>query len=159
MKIWKLLSILLLTGCSATQISYSPEPVSDREDAVRIIEQVVMEQPAKYRPGSVLVTDDYIAFDEGFETRTSGFGVGNAIGKNTAIATGTSRSVSKAIGGRIYFNSVAVPNLYKKRDWYVVDVLDSKSRRLKRIYTLDEKKAEAFIDSFSYFADHAEPIK
>ncbi len=149
---------LLITGCSATKLAYSPEAVETRNDAVRIIEQVVMEQPTKYRPGSVLVTDDYIAFDEGFETRTSGFGVGNTVGNSAVIATGTSKSVSKAMGSRIYFNSISTPDLYEKRGWYIVDVIDSNQRRLKRIYTRDEGKAEAFIDSLTYFSINAKPI-
>lgn len=145
-----LISVLLLAGCSATQIQYSPEVMNDRNDAVMVVEQVVMEQPIKHRPSSVLITEHYIAFNEGFETNTSGFVSGSSIGNNSAILSGSTRSTSKAVGSRIYFNSITVPNLYKKRGWYIIDILNTEGRRVKRIYTTNKQKAEDFIDSIFF---------
>lgn len=161
MKIWYALCVLLLTGCTATKLTYTPEPETNRNDAIRIIEQVVMEQPIKYRPGGVLVAQDYIGFDDGTisKTKSLGLGVGAANGTvGGAIGGSISKTVSKSIRDRIYFNSIAKFNLYKKRDWYIVDVIGNNSRRLKRFYTLEKNKAEELIDSLSYFSTAAKPF-
>lgn len=159
MKIWHLLSILLLTGCTATQVPYSPEPIMSREDSERIIEQVIMEQSAKHRPESVLVTDDYMEFGEGYSEKSTGLVSGTKLGSNAVIDVGSSRTKGKEINSRLYFNSLGAPELFVKRDWYTIQVVDGKGRRLKRFYTRDEQKAEAFIDALTYFIVHANPIK
>lgn len=159
MKIWHLLSILLLTGCAATQVQYSPEPMTNREDSERIIEQVIMEQSAKHRPESVLITDDYLAFGEGYSEKSTGLASGTRLGSNAVIGVGSSRTKGKAINSRLYFNSLGAPRLYTKRGWFIIQVVDNHNAVLKRYYTRDKHKAESFIDALTYFIVHAEPIK
>lgn len=154
MKLFKFGLVLLLSGCAAQQIPYAPEPTANKNDAQRIIEQVTMEQPTKYRPQNVLVTDDYIAFDEGYTGKT----VGSATAINNT-AVGYAVTKGKNVGSRLYFNSLGVPTLYKKRGWFVVQLVDSNDQILKRLYTRDEAKAEALIDSVVFFNIHAKPIK
>lgn len=159
MKIWQLLSAFLLAGCTATQIPYSPETVTSKEDSERIIEQVIMEQPAKYRPESVLITDDYLAFGEGYSEKSVGMASGTKLGSSAVIGVGSSRTKGKEINSRLYFNSLGVPLLYAKRSWYIIQVVDNHDAVLKRYYTRDKHKAESFIDALTYFIVHAEPIK
>lgn len=154
-----LVFFVLLSGCSATQVPYSPEPMTNREDSARVIEQVIMEQSAKYRPESVLITDDYLAFGEGYSEKSTGLASGTKLGSNAVIGVGSSRTKGKAINSRLYFNSLGVPQLYTKRGWYIIQVVDNHDAVLKRYYTRDKHKAESFIDALTYFIVHAEPIK
>lgn len=140
-------SVAILSGCAAKQIPYSPSASVDLGGALRTVEQVIMEQPVKHRPSNVYITDEYIAFDNGYETKTSGFATGSAIGNGVAILSGRSKSTGKFVGSRMYFNSLGVPNIYKKRGWYIIDVVNPSGHRIKRIYTRSLEKAKLFIDS------------
>lgn len=114
-----ILSALLLTsGCASKVIEYQPVDISDAQ-ARSVIEQVLMEQPQKSRPEQVFITDEYIAYGSGVISETNGFASAVPIG-NVAFASGSSRTSSKALQTRIYFNSIGTVALYSKRSRWVV---------------------------------------
>lgn len=154
-----LLTLLALSGCAATQIPYSPTISENRNDASKIIEQVVMEQPTKHRPDSIVIGEDYIGFNEGFESKTSGFASGTYIGGGSTIASGFSRTKTRSVGDRLYFNSIGSSALYAKRDWYIIQVKNRSGKVVKRFYTRSKIKAESFIDAMFYLSVHSDPIK
>lgn len=160
MKLWILVVALFIGGCAISKpVDYSPEPVESKEQAASIIEQVVMQQPLKYRPEGVYVTDEYIAMGEGYSSKGVGLGSATAIGSNGAIGLGVSKSTTKGISTRLYFNSLGPSKLWIKRDWYLIDVQDKTPRRVKQFLTRDKKSAEAFIDSINYMVEQSTPIK
>jgi len=158
MKKWFLLLSIFLAGCTATQIQYSPSMVTNKGLAVEIIEQVVMEQPLKFRPESVFVTDAYLAFGDGVSGKGTSLSNGQSFGRSSSISLSSSRFNSKSITSRFYFNSLAELELFKKRDWYVIQLKNDENRVVKRFYTRSLKKSESFIDSINFFVSRSNPF-
>lgn len=154
-----LLVLIALSGCSSKIVPYEPEPVASAEYAANVIEQVSMQQPTKYRPESVLVTSDYIAYGEGYSGKSVGFGSATSLGSNGAIGLGVSRVKGKNINDRLYFNSLGPSKLWVKRGWYIIDIQNKTPSRVKRLYSRDKNAAEAFIDSINYMVEKSIPIK
>ena len=160
MKKWILLATVILSGCSASKhLEYSPEQVESKEHAARVIEQVIMQQPKKYRPEGVYVTDEYIALGEGYSSEGVGVGTASAIGGNSAIGVSVTNTKTKGINSRLYFNSLGPSKLWIRRGWYLIDVQDKTPRRIKQFLTRDKDSAEAFIDSVNYMIENSTPIK
>ncbi|QUM76714.1 sensor protein [Moritella sp. 24] len=158
MKKWFLLLSIFLAGCTATQIQYSPNMIKNKDLAVQIIEQVVMEQPLKFRPESVFVTDSYLAFGDGVSGKETTLSNDQSFGSSSSISLSSSKVNAKNITSRFYFNSMAELELFKKRDWYVIQLKNDEHRVVKRFYTRSLKKAESLIDSISFFASRAKPF-
>lgn len=159
MKTWTLLIPLLLSACStAERVEYSPKSISNKAYATKIIEQVIMQQPDKYRPESLFINDDYIGFNDGYSSKT--IGIGSAAQSNTPIiASGISTTKTKSNNSRVYFNSLGPTTLWSKRSWYIIDIQNKTPSLIKRIYTRDQDNAKAFIDSIGYMKEHSTPIK
>lgn len=136
------LALAALVGC-AQPLQHSARAI-DADAAHAIIEQVVMEQPQKFRPGGVSFTDAYIAIHKGYVTR----GRGTAIPVGN-LAVGSSSSVSREQNTLLYFDTIAATRIHTKRDWYVLDVVDREGRILQRVYCRDEDKARRFADAVS----------
>jgi hypothetical protein len=138
-----LVTALGFAGCAAQPLTHSTRAI-DVDAAHAIIEQVVMEQPTKHRPGGVTFADAYIAIHKGYVTR--GRGTAIPVG-NLAYASGS--SVSREQNTLLYFDTIATTRIHTKRDWYVLDVVDGEGRILQRVYCRDEAKARRFVDAVS----------
>lgn len=147
--------LLLLGSCAAQIIGYSKIKISDKDLAVRNIEQVFYEQPAKYRPESIVVTDDYLGLSSGTVVETKGVGLARGLSNNLLVGIGSSKSYVNNIKERIYFNSIGEISLFQKRSWFIIQVRHSDGRIFHNIYTKDKSKAVNFISSIYYFVDRS----
>lgn len=137
-----LIAALFLSGCAST-VAHRPSPMT-LSQAQAVIEQVVMEQPAKHRPAAVAFTDTYIVLQQGTVSRGRAtvvplYGI--------AVASGSSASIERST--LLYFNTIATTRVHHKRDWYVLDVVDAEGRILSRVYCRDEAKAHGFVDAIA----------
>jgi hypothetical protein len=137
-----ILASLFLAGCAST-VAHQASPMTVTQ-AQAVIEQVVMEQPPKHRPAAVVFTDAYIALSQG--TVSNGRAVAVPV---YGFAVANARSVSIERSTLLYFNTIADTRLHKKRDWYVLDVVDDEGRILQRVYCRDETKAHRFVDAIA----------
>ncbi len=142
---------LFLFGCTATQIQYAPNSVENKALATQIIEQVIMEQPLKYRPEGTLITEEYLAFGEGFVSKGSTVSNALLVTDNSAVTIGSTKVESKNIASRLYFNSLTGMDLFHKRDWYIVQLRNDENRIVRRFYTRNQNKAKRFIDAMSLY--------
>ena len=137
--------MLLLTGCVSKVVEYTPAKISP-EQAHSVIEQVLMEQPLKTRPEQVVFTDEYIGYGSGILSTTSGFASAVPLGGG-AIAAGSSRTSSKAVQTRIYYNSIGSVALYSKRGRWVVQTRSTGGNIMNSSLVDTQKKAERFVDA------------
>jgi len=142
-----LLSFLLLSGCTATSIPYSAQLVQSDELAAKIIEQVVMEQPLKYRPEGVVITKDYLGVADGIEVKGHSLSSGVV---NSQLVFSSINLKTLDVSTRYYFNSLSRLELYSKRDWYIVQLKNDEHHIVKRFYTRRLDKAERLIDSINH---------
>ena len=149
MKAFVITVMLLITGCAAKVVEYTPAPIT-AEQARSIIEQVLMEQPQKTRPEQVFFTDEYIGYGNGIVSSSSGFASAVPIG-NGAIAAGSSVTSSKSVQTRIYFNSLGTATLYSKRGRWVVITRNQAGSTMNFSLVDTQQKAERFIDAMMYF--------
>jgi hypothetical protein len=140
---------LLLGGCASKVMEYAAAPIND-EQAKSVIEQVLMEQPQKTRPEQVVITSDYIAYGHGVMSETSGFASAVPLG-NGAFAAGTSRTNSKSLVTRIYFNSIGEVTLYAKRGRWVVITRSEAGSVLNNVRVDSQVKAQRYVDSMMHF--------
>ena len=137
--------MLLLTGCVSKVVEYPPAKINP-EQARSVIEQVLMEQPLKTRPEQVVFTDEYIGYGSGILSTTSGFASAVPLGGG-AIAAGSSRTSSKAVQTRIYYNSIGSVALYSKRGRWVVQTRSTGGNVMNSSLVDTQKKAERFVDA------------
>ena len=142
--------ILLSSGC-ATQIQHIKQGEMDQNSAVKIIEQVIMEQPAKHRPENIIVTNDYLGIGSGSVTKGKVF-----VTEIYNVGLGTTKHLTKNINERIYFNSIGTIKIFEKREWYIIQLFSKEGRIYKYIYSLNKRKAMKFIDAINYFKINTE---
>ncbi|WP_122081327.1 sensor protein [Vibrio coralliirubri] len=155
MKKWFVFLVLLLTGCAAKQVPYSPSDMVTKEVAASVIEQVVMEQPLKFRPEGLVVTSSYIGLSEGHDSKV--VAVSNYNGASDLLLSSANVSLSD-INSRYYFNSISDFELYSKRDWFIIQLKNDEQRVVKHFYTRSLEKAQRFIDSINYMKISAKPF-
>ncbi|WP_158125212.1 sensor protein [Vibrio fluvialis] len=155
MKKWFLFLVILLTGCAAKQIPYSPTDMVNTDVAVNVIEQVIMEQPIKFRPEGLIVTSSYIGLSEGQKAKVVAVGNYNEV-SNLLISS--SNVKLSDINSRYYFNSILALELYSKRDWFIIQLKNDEQRVVKRFYTRSLEKAQRFIDSINYMKIATKPF-
>lgn len=147
--------LFIIEACTAQLVGYTKNKISDQDLAVRDIEQVFYEQPAKHRPESIVVTDDYLGLSSGTMVETKGLGFARGVSGNSLIGIGTSKSYINNIKERIYFNSIGKISLFQKRGWFIVQIQRSDGHVFRRIYTRDKGKAVNFISAIYYFIDRS----
>ncbi|MFA0613101.1 sensor protein [Vibrio splendidus] len=147
--------VLLLTGCAAKQVSYSPLDVVNKKVAANVIEQVVMEQPTKFRPEGLVVTNSYLGLSEGYNSKV--VAVGNYSDASNLVVLSANVKLSD-INSRYYFNSISALELYSKRDWFIIQLKNDEKRVTKRFYTRSLEKAQRFIDSMNYMQSSTKPF-
>lgn len=136
------MSLLFIGGCSSHLIHYSPSLLS--ESTASFVEQIVYEQPNKYRPSAIVVTKNFVEFTYSISAKNSNSVF--EVSDSSALKSGTTITPPKDIRERYYFNSMSSPKLFKKRDWYIVQLVDRSGKSLKNIFTLSEIKAKKCID-------------
>lgn len=120
-----LIAIVALQACASTEmIKHHFSDTMPIDDAASLIEQVLMEQPARYRPESVDVNYEYVAYGKGVVSHSSGIGI--PIG-NSGIAVNSSHSKSKFLSERIYFNSPISVSIVPSGKWFVIQVNSARS--------------------------------
>jgi len=149
MRVLVLTVLLLLSGCASKIVEYQPAAVSNAQ-ARSVIEQVLMEQPQKSRPEQVVITDEYIAYGSGVISETNGFASAVPIG-NGAFAAGSSRTSSKALHTRIYFNTIGGVTLYSKRGRWVVITRNQAGSVINSSLVDTQVKAQRFVDAMVHF--------
>lgn len=149
MRIALLILVMLLSGCASKVVEYRVAAITD-EQAQSVIEQVLMEQPQKTRPEQVVITSEYIAYGSGVISQTNGFASAVPIG-NGAFAAGSSKTSSKALNTRIYFNSIGTVTLYSKRGRWVVVTRNQAGTVINSSLVDTEAKAQRFVDSMMHF--------
>ncbi|EJG0692429.1 sensor protein [Vibrio parahaemolyticus] len=147
MKKWFVLLAFLLTGCAAKQVPYSPSDMVNTEVSASVIEQVIMEQPKKFRPEGLVVTSSYIGLSEGQNSKAVAISHYND-SSNLLISSSNIRLSD--INSRYYFNSIMALELYSKRDWFIIQLKNDEQRVVKRFYTRSLEKAQRFIDSINH---------
>ncbi|MEZ9455008.1 sensor protein [Vibrio splendidus] len=147
--------VLLLTGCAAKQVPYSPLDVVNKKVAANVIEQVVMEQPTKFRPKGLVVTNSYLGLSEGYNSKV--VAVGNYSDASNLVVLSANVKLSD-INSRYYFNSISALELYSKRDWFIIQLKNDEKRVTKRFYTRSLEKAQRFIDSMNYMQSSTKPF-
>ncbi|WP_135454230.1 sensor protein [Vibrio echinoideorum] len=155
MKKWFVFLVLLLTGCAAKQLPYSPSDMVSEEVSASVIEQVVMEQPTKFRPEGLVVTSSYIGLSEGHNSKI--VAVSNYNDASNLLISSANIRLSD-INSRYYFNSILALELYSKRDWFIIQLKNDEQRVVKRFYTRSLEKAQRFIDSINYMKISAKPF-
>ncbi|QKE63116.1 hypothetical protein HNE05_07010 [Aquipseudomonas campi] len=135
-RIRMVLLALLLTGCTSTQVDYSPQGISE-QDAYAVIKQVVLAQPQTLRPDSVYIDQHYMGFNDP-----------GAAGKPVTAD-------AKAAGERIYFNSIDSLHMYKLFGRYTVQLFRADGQALQG-FTMDSRaQAERFIDAVQFYRSQA----
>ena len=139
--------MLLLTGCVSKVVEYTPAKINP-EQAQLVIEQVLMEQPAKTRPEQVLFTDEYFGYGSGIVSTSSGFASAVPFGGG-AIAAGTSVTSSKSLQTRIYYNSIGTVTLHLRRGRWIVQTRNMAGTVINKCVVDTQHKAERFVDAMS----------
>ena len=155
MEKWFVFLVLLLTGCAAKQVPYSPSDMVNTEVSASVIEQVIMEQPKKFRPEGLVVTSSYIGLSEGQNSKV--VTVSNYNDSSNLLLSSSNIRLSD-INSRYYFNSIMALELYSKRDWFIIQLKNGEQRVVKRFYTRSLEKARRFIDSINYMKISAKPF-
>ncbi|WP_114326858.1 sensor protein [Candidatus Colwellia aromaticivorans] len=149
----KLLLFILvcLTGCSATPVKYDSVDIASESDAIAIIEQLFWEQPEKHRVSELYIKSNFIAYSDGVSVKSKTIGSNIALTENVGLSVSNQKAEYKHLSNRVYFNSLSAPKLFKKRDWFIIQLVDLSDRVIKNIYTRDRVKAQKFISAILYF--------
>jgi len=123
---------VLMTGCGVSkQINYNYTPIQDVNEAKKIIQQVVLEQPGRNAPNSLNITNDYIQITLTITRRSAWTGGVAAV------------PVTKTL----YFNNIKSAELYYQRGYYIVLVKEKGGEVKLRVITREEKKGQLLIDA------------
>lgn len=147
--------VFYLSACSSVLHPYTPTPEASQKNSRMIIEQIVMEQPRKLRPQSILINNEYLGLDYGVATNTKGFAIASAPLNNMAIGVGNKTTTTKFTGERIYFSSISALKIYKKGSRHFVLIQGGNDRVLKRIYMDSLKKAKRFNDALQHYIQNS----
>jgi len=145
--------MVLLTSCAAKPVFYKPIPELNKLVAVKMIEQVLYEQHEKYRPESVFISEEFIALNKGLQSNTRGSAIAVVANRNLIIGLGSSKTLTKEMSQRIYFNSLGEPKLYLKKGRYIAQIKDVSGQTLLNVPAISEAKAKSFINSLMYFVE------
>jgi outer membrane PBP1 activator LpoA protein len=126
-----ILVVMALAGCGTPMTEYQPVTVAG--DPKAIVEQVLMEQPRKFHPDYVRVTDEYVEYG------------GAAYSKDPPIGIG--HSVSRKDVTRMYFKSIAENRLFAKGRWWMVRSVNDKGTLIGEAWTDDQDKAVKYISA------------
>jgi len=149
--------VVLLSGCTTAPLPYTPSTTMTIEDAKAFVEQILMEQPEKFRPQSVVFTESFFGTSDGTKTRGKSRGIAIPVG-DIAVARGRSEALYKELTTRVYYSSIGDIKRYKGR-WNIVDINNTDGHRILRAYTTNEGKALRFIDAVTTLTSAAQKPK
>lgn len=140
-----------LTGCGSQQINYTPNPGPNmtRQQAIAVVEQVFYEDYGGQRPDYVEVRDDFLLLSDGVVSSSSGFGSAAPIGTG-AIAAGTSTTVTRAAGQRIYWRTLDKVTIHQKRNRanrLVLVLRRADGSTIRNVYVRTLTIAKDFVDA------------
>jgi len=148
-----LVGVLALAGCGHSRMSYTPVPMGTFVEAQSIVEQVFLEDyVSDQRPQSVVVGPEYILLSDGLVTTGDSVASAAPIGVG-AIAVGSSRSVTREEGQRIYYNSLGESTLHSRKfkaNRYVILIRNTEGATLRRINTTNLDKAQRFLNALAF---------
>jgi len=145
-KLFFIVIVSLLAGCRTNELlEYQGNNSLSANDAATAIDRALMTQTPKFRPESVDVTDEYVMYGMGTITRGRNSLLVTPVGNALAVAGGRSKSKSKELNERIYFDSLSSIRLIKGRYYIVqIDTNDRQPRKTFAIY--NEQQAHGLID-------------
>lgn len=154
---------LTLSACSSSPVRYFAMPEKNKTTAMKIIEQVVMEQPSQHRPQGMNINDEYLGLDYGTKTRSNNVSLGLGIhhwgvhhsGLHTGLSTRNLVTKTKSLNERIYHSSISAISLYKRGNYYFAAIRGESGKIAKRIYSVSKKKTVRFADAMYYFVNNA----
>ena len=130
---------VLLTACASKIVSYTPVPAP--ANPLAVIEQVLSEQPQKYRPEGVRATDTYVEFGDGVIAQQSMWNPGKAKSKQTTT--------------RLYYASIAENRLRERGRWWIVQSLNKQGSLLASAWTDDKDAALRYIAALEAMRERA----
>ena len=142
--------LFCMTACTAQMVSYTPIMIQDRQEAIKNIERLLYEQHKDRKVQNVVVTDDYLEIVYGVLTHEKGVASQIPLG-STNLVVGKSSEISSISFDRVYFEAMDGPFLYKKRDWYIIQVVGPNGKLIRNLYTEDFEQAKRFLESIEYF--------
>lgn len=124
-------TLLLVVACAST-IKYVPEPSESVSKAKLTIKRFLQEQPSKFVPTDIEITDNYVKMTNQVESISLLFG-----------GVTTTPTVTF-----IYYSNIGEIKLYYKRGIYRIAVFDKGSTIERcKVYSTNESKAKGFIDA------------
>ena len=124
-------TLFLVVACAST-INYVPESSESISEAKLTIKRFLQEQPSKFVPTDVEITDDYIKMTNQVANLSL------LVGGITTVPTVTF----------IYYSNIGEIKLYYKRGIYRIVVFDKDSTIVRcKVYSINESKAKGFIDA------------
>jgi hypothetical protein len=139
------LGALCLVGCSAI-IPYTHNDTLSQHEAIAAVERGLVSQLRNFTADYVEVTDDFIAYGQGSVTTGRSGGVGIPVGNTVIVAGGRSRSVTKAIQTRVYFDSLIAADLYARKGRFVVKVSTNDGQPPQHFYLYSQKTGQLLVD-------------
>lgn len=155
MKQWIVVLVaLLLVACNHVRTGYDPVTRQGMtwDQAVSVVEQGFYEDYGPQKTAAVVITDQFIALDDG--TISTGQGVAYAapvFGGTGVVGSTTVRS--RGVGQRLYFKSLGRVEVFRKkmRDHrFAVIITTSEGATARRVFFRSESRAEEFADAVEY---------
>lgn len=141
-------------------MDYTAVPLDTFAEAQSVVEQVFLEDyVADQRPQSIAVGPEYILLSDGVVTTGKNVASAAPIG-TSAIAVGSSRSVTREEGQRIYYNSLGESTLHSRKfkaNRYVILIRNAEGATLRRINTTNLAKAQRFLNALEFLRNQRTP--
>lgn len=145
-KVWSMVALAgLLSGCTSL-IPYKYSDSLSPQDASAIVDRALTTQPRQFAAEYVEITPDYIAYGEGTVTTERGQAIGVPVG-NATLAIGSSRTTSRSLSNRLYFDTLTEALLYSRRSHFVVKVLSTDGQPARHFYLYSEDLGKRLIDA------------
>lgn len=147
-RLFSILAILLLSGCSTTPMNYESKIMPIKE-AYDVIDQMVMTQHQKWKPDYFVITDKYLGWGYGAISKGSSSGV---VYNN--IVLGSSSSTIRNVSEIVYFSKAKGVQLFdwtrKFKQWYVVSLVGQNDNVIKHILrTRSVSDAQLMMDAMT----------
>ncbi|OWT69148.1 MULTISPECIES: hypothetical protein [unclassified Achromobacter] len=133
------LAALWLVGC-ASILEYKTAAVQG--DPKLLVEQVLMEQPRKFHPDYVNVTDLFVEYGGATYSKDPPTGIGH--------------SVSRKDVKRMYYKSIAENRLFAKGRWFMVRSVNAQGTLIGEAWSDDKDKAVQYISALEELKRRAE---
>lgn len=127
--------LLVVVGC-ASHIAYVPNCVFEESEAQLVVRRFLEEQPAKYAPIKIEITDEKISLTK---YRTKG---GDMYGRGSEVL-----AVSTLYRDNIGSTELVLRHQWHMHHWYVARIYDKSGSLFARGITRDKERAQQFLDA------------